>query len=383
MKARYRNLFSMLLVAILAVQLAIPVFAAKPKLSGVGLLMIATGQDLQNRLAVSVREEDGTYIYSGYHPIQQQNAAYITLTDAGMANSAYSLVEDEDYDTSDGVYRFKQGEASSRGAQADIPVNMASVKKGDVVYFVSYDENAGFFETEKSVVSSIKKEALTTKDDLEDNIAQGDFAVIFNDDGELVGFCKSGDAWVLMPPEGFQLETWMIAAGVGAVVLIAVIAVVLVMNSNKKKKTSSQQFRVAGGNSMEWQDEATQLDDPGYSMDSGFPMDNSLNAGGSLVLICRGGYQNGRRYPIPKNGITIGRAQDNRIVYPAQTPGVSRHHVRVFWNEGQMVLLDLGSSNGTYLNNQGKIPVMHPVPLKVGDVFYLGEKKNAFEVTTQ
>ncbi len=100
----------------------------------------------------------------------------------------------------------------------------------------------------------------------------------------------------------------------------------------------------------------------------------------ALELECHGGYLNGRHYFVPAEGITIGRTPDNTICYPAQTPGISRHHAKLFWQKGQLMLVDLGSSNGTYLYQTGRIVPMQPVPLNPGDVFYLGEKLNAFEI---
>ncbi|MFZ3211850.1 MAG: FHA domain-containing protein [Terriglobales bacterium] len=47
--------------------------------------------------------------------------------------------------------------------------------------------------------------------------------------------------------------------------------------------------------------------------------------------------------------VTIGRQPDNLL--PIDNPAVSGHHARVYWKDGQYVLEDFESFNGTYLNN--------------------------------
>jgi hypothetical protein len=78
------------------------------------------------------------------------------------------------------------------------------------------------------------------------------------------------------------------------------------------------------------------------------------------------------RYPeapvrIPDRGkITIGRAGNNSIVLAE--PRVSRLHAQIEWREflKKYVLVDLGSSNGTFLNNV-KIPSLNESPLNDRD----------------
>lgn len=71
------------------------------------------------------------------------------------------------------------------------------------------------------------------------------------------------------------------------------------------------------------------------------------------------------RYPeepirVPDKGeVTIGRAEENDIVLAE--PRVSRKHAVINWLEppGVHVITDLGSSNGTFLNNK-KLPAQYP-----------------------
>lgn len=52
--------------------------------------------------------------------------------------------------------------------------------------------------------------------------------------------------------------------------------------------------------------------------------------------------------------------------------GVSRQHAALSANRDFVLLTDLGSSNGTYINNM-QLPQFQPVPLRHGDVIALGE----------
>ncbi len=78
------------------------------------------------------------------------------------------------------------------------------------------------------------------------------------------------------------------------------------------------------------------------------------------------------RYPetpirVPDKGkVTIGRADKNTIVL--MEPRVSRLHAQIEWREfiKKYILVDLGSSNGTYLNNI-KLTSLAEAPLKDRD----------------
>ncbi len=57
-----------------------------------------------------------------------------------------------------------------------------------------------------------------------------------------------------------------------------------------------------------------------------------------------------RRVEIKTGEMSLGRADDNNIVLVADE--VSRHHAKVYCRDGQVVLMDLKSMNGTYVNKQ-------------------------------
>ena len=70
-------------------------------------------------------------------------------------------------------------------------------------------------------------------------------------------------------------------------------------------------------------------------------------------------------------GLTFGRDPGNPVVIPADDfPGVSAHHARLVIRDGDVVLEDLDSKNGTYVN--GKRVKRHV--MMHGEVVELGAK---------
>jgi hypothetical protein len=65
--------------------------------------------------------------------------------------------------------------------------------------------------------------------------------------------------------------------------------------------------------------------------------------------------------------LTIGRAAGCRVTL--DDTFVSQMHARVFQRDGQVLVEDLGSTNGTYLNRQ---KVTGPVALHAGDELQIG-----------
>ncbi len=85
-------------------------------------------------------------------------------------------------------------------------------------------------------------------------------------------------------------------------------------------------------------------------------------------LIATKGPNAGQRYPLEPGGTLIGR-QPGVAVY-LDSLSVSRHHARVFCEDGAYFIEDLGSSNGTYLNGArrltGRILLTEHDELRIG-----------------
>jgi len=75
----------------------------------------------------------------------------------------------------------------------------------------------------------------------------------------------------------------------------------------------------------------------------------------------------GTTIPLTAEPITIGRADDSTVVLTDDY--VSTRHARLVPGEGQWLVEDLGSTNGTYLDRQrvtSPTPVPLGVPIRVG-----------------
>jgi Ca-activated chloride channel homolog len=71
--------------------------------------------------------------------------------------------------------------------------------------------------------------------------------------------------------------------------------------------------------------------------------------------------------------IRIGRAPQNEIVLQAKN--VSRFHCQIKRSDGQLIIEDLGSTNGTFVNDEA---VKQPRTLSVGDVVRVGHEQVVF-----
>ena len=97
---------------------------------------------------------------------------------------------------------------------------------------------------------------------------------------------------------------------------------------------------------------------------------SSLPRVARLVLLDEGGSDT--PYPLAEHFV-IGRAGDLRL----GDARVSRRHAKVVLTEGQYVLEDMQSANGTYLNEE---KINSPMALRAGDVIRTGPFKIRFEL---
>src|SRR5574341_2137630 len=58
----------------------------------------------------------------------------------------------------------------------------------------------------------------------------------------------------------------------------------------------------------------------------------------------------GKRYPIGEEDVTLGREEGNQIVVASDQ--ASRRHARICVSGGNHVLVDLASTNGTFLHSK-------------------------------
>lgn len=95
---------------------------------------------------------------------------------------------------------------------------------------------------------------------------------------------------------------------------------------------------------------------------------------GRLVLVAA----DGRRYELTDEPVRIGRGEGCRIRLDDASSGVSREHCTVTVRDGVVMLVDNGSVYGTFLQGFGQLEAGKAVPIRRGDVFYLGDRDNSF-----
>jgi hypothetical protein len=96
--------------------------------------------------------------------------------------------------------------------------------------------------------------------------------------------------------------------------------------------------------------------------------DAELPPGSSATLVMLSGDgSTARTFPIDRPVVTLGRLQDNDVV--VDDSGASRQHARIREADGEYVLSDLGSTNGTLLNDES----VRESTLADGDRITIGE----------
>ena len=84
------------------------------------------------------------------------------------------------------------------------------------------------------------------------------------------------------------------------------------------------------------------------------------------------GHESGVAYDIPDSGATLGRGD---VEIQIEDPFASSRHARITRQGPVVVIEDLGSTNGTYLNGE---PLRGPQPLHPGDRIRIGDSEFSY-----
>lgn len=85
-----------------------------------------------------------------------------------------------------------------------------------------------------------------------------------------------------------------------------------------------------------------------------------------LVVLSEG--MAGQSYELKVDRTTVGRVEDN--TFPIAQPSVSSHHCEIYLRGNDVVVKDLNSTNGTFINNN---QVTTEAVLKPGQILRLGQ----------
>jgi hypothetical protein len=125
----------------------------------------------------------------------------------------------------------------------------------------------------------------------------------------------------------------------------------------------------------------TTLSEPPQARQETFQQFEAVDAWGSMHLL-----ETGQVLPLSsRNEFTLGRISEGQPIMPdidltpynAYVGGVSRLHAIVKRDGSRIVLMDLGSANGTYINGKRLEPNVEQV-INHGDIVALGKLKIQF-----
>lgn len=168
------------------------------------------------------------------------------------------------------------------------------------------------------------------------------------------------------PAAEFQTQTVLYV--IIGVLAAAVVALVLTRGRKKGGKNQQEEAETQRFQQPEEKDAPTQQQ----------PVEEKPQP--RVALACIGGALQGMTFPISSR-VVIGRDPKRcSIIYPKDAHGISSVHCAAEPTaDGQIILIDLGSTYGTMAGGQqltaGKGVTLHP-----GDAFTLGGKENVFEV---
>lgn len=153
----------------------------------------------------------------------------------------------------------------------------------------------------------------------------------------------------------------IIIIAIAAVVIIAVAVVIAVVLKGKKTKTAPVQHSA-----------------PAPEMSRTMPVSSGQSS--RAVIIGMKGIMANRSFNI-NGSIVIGRnSQKCNISFPVDTKGISGVHCQIRQSKDGYEILDLGSSNGTFLGSGQKLTPNVPVPIPDGTYFYLGSAEQLFQI---
>ena len=76
----------------------------------------------------------------------------------------------------------------------------------------------------------------------------------------------------------------------------------------------------------------------------------------------------------------FGRAAGNKVQFPGEDKSVSSNHCVLYREGGKLYLMDVGSTNGTFINEKERLQPNVPYRIRKGMVFFLTNRKNTFVI---
>ncbi|MCM1309236.1 MAG: FHA domain-containing protein [Butyrivibrio sp.] len=107
---------------------------------------------------------------------------------------------------------------------------------------------------------------------------------------------------------------------------------------------------------------------------------NSVGGSASAVINGLSGTMKGKSYQI-RDLVTMGRNREVcQICYPVNTHGISGVHCQIQRQGNSYVIIDKGSSYGTFVGDGEKLAPNVPRPIASGEFFYLADREQLFQI---
>jgi pSer/pThr/pTyr-binding forkhead associated (FHA) protein len=88
----------------------------------------------------------------------------------------------------------------------------------------------------------------------------------------------------------------------------------------------------------------------------------------------------GREYRSDSGRMEFGRGADCKVCIPGTDKSVSTSHCILYREEGKLYLMDLGSTNGTFLKEEERLQPNVPYRAHKGMEFFLGSRAHTFVI---
>jgi serine protease Do len=167
-----------------------------------------------------------------------------------------------------------------------------------------------------------------------------------------------------------EMPMWPYIAGGGALLLALIAVIGWLVSSSKKKKADAAPAPVrAEAVKIPLGENVRPAAAPGVPLAATvFQSSSDGKNYGSLQVTS--GPQNGTRFPITKNGLTIGR-DSAKCAIAFGDEAVSKEHAWIGPVDNDIVIMDRNSTNGTYVNSV-ESPKIGKATLRSGDKIFIG-----------
>lgn len=206
------------------------------------------------------------------------------------------------------------------------------------------------------------------------------------EESEVVESTEEADAEVENEQESNGLSAWIIVLIIAGIVSVILIAVILIVLSNKKKKAKAkallEEKERAAKAAKDAENKANEekigktavplMDNESCRTEAlpDMPVQESVATPTLEVKLTRvGNIEKETLTLVIKGELTIGRKKGQADVVFEQDHQLSGKHCKLVYDGTRVMLVDLGSLNGTLVNG---VPISEPYQLSSDDKFYIG-----------